>query len=86
MASVTFDTLALARALRERAAFTSGQAEGAAEAIASALSGTLATTSDLDALERRLSTRMETLEQRMTVRLGGTMVVVGATAALVKLL
>ncbi len=72
MASATFDTLALARALRD---------------IASALSGTLATTSDLDALEQRLSARMESLEQRMTIRLGGMMVVaVGAMAALVKLL
>lgn len=46
MTAVPFDTLKLARALRQ-ASFTNEQAEGAAEAIAGALQADLATKGDL---------------------------------------
>jgi hypothetical protein len=50
MTAVPFDTLKLARALRDKAHFTPEQAEGAADAIAEAVQTDLATKADLSAL------------------------------------
>ena len=47
MAKVAFDTLNLARQLRDRAGFSAAQAEGTAEALAASFSDELATRSDL---------------------------------------
>jgi hypothetical protein len=47
MTAVPFDTLALARALRDKAHFTPEQAEGAAEALATAISEQTATKADI---------------------------------------
>jgi hypothetical protein len=72
---VAFDTLAYARRLN-RAGFSDEQAEIQAEALAAAVTETLATKQDL-----------RELEYRLTLRLGGTVTVaVGAVAALVRLL
>ena len=50
--AIALDTLAYARRLRE-AGFTEAQAEGQAQALAAAMTDTLATKQDLDALEVR---------------------------------
>ncbi len=47
MTSAAFDTLKLARSLRDRAKFSPEQAEGLADAIAEALQGDLATKADV---------------------------------------
>ena len=55
MAAVSFDTLKLARKLRDTAEMTQAQAEGVADALAEAMSGAeLATKSDLVAVETAL--------------------------------
>jgi hypothetical protein len=76
MAAVPFDTLKLARKLQQ-ASFTPEQAAGAAEALAEAMSGAeLATKADL-----------RDLEQRLTIRLGGMLVVaVGVLLAAIRYL
>ncbi len=48
--SAAFDTLRLARTLRDKAHFTTEQAEGMADAMAEALQGDLATKADLAAV------------------------------------
>ncbi|MCB2055484.1 MAG: hypothetical protein KDE35_14730 [Geminicoccaceae bacterium] len=115
MATVPFDTLALAHKL-EAAGFDTRQAQGTAAALAETFAGELVTKSDLrqaldelrhdlrreiDELRQEINElrqearrdinelrhEMASLEQRMTIKLGGMMVVaVGVTAALVKLL
>jgi hypothetical protein len=65
MTAVPFDTLRLARKLREQAGFSAEHAEAAAEALAEAVGGAdLATKADL-----------RDLEQRLTVRMGGMLVI-----------
>jgi hypothetical protein len=65
MTALPFDSLKLARQLREKAGFTPEHAEAAAEALAEALGASeLATKSDL-----------LVLEQRMTIKLGGMLIV-----------
>lgn len=79
MTAVPFDTLALARRLREEANFTSEQAEGVASALAGALGADLVT-------KDFLRSELRDLEQRMTTKLGGMIVIaVGILAALIKL-
>lgn len=76
MTAVPFDTLELARRLRDEAHFTPEQAEGAAPAIAEAMRVQVATKADLVDLEHRL-----------TIKLGAMQaVLVALVAALVKLL
>lgn len=76
MTAVPFDTLELARRLRDEAHFTPEQAEGAARAIAEAMRDQVATKADLVDLEHRL-----------TIKLGAMQaVLVALVAALVKLL
>ena len=65
MTAVPFDTLKLARQLRDKAGFTPEHAEAAAEALAEAVGGAeIATKADL-----------RDLEQRLTIKFGGMLVV-----------
>jgi hypothetical protein len=65
MAAIPFDTLKLARQLREKAGFTPEHAAAAAEALAEAVGGAdLVTKADL-----------RELEQRLTIRFGGMLVI-----------
>jgi len=54
----SFDTLAYARRLRE-GGFTEAQAEASAEALAAAMTDTLATKQDLKELDVRMDARLE---------------------------
>ncbi|PZN70536.1 MAG: hypothetical protein DM484_28325 [Candidatus Methylumidiphilus alinenensis] len=100
MATIAFDTLKYAKRLKD-AGIPEKQAEAEAEALAEALEVNLkelATKDDLtreaallrrdmNELEVSLKRDMREMEQRMTIKLGGLMVVaVGAVATLVKLL
>jgi hypothetical protein len=69
MTAAPFDTLKLARALREKAKFTPEQAEGAADAIAEAVQSDLATRTDVVGAEQRLDGRLAGAEQRLNGRL-----------------
>jgi hypothetical protein len=74
MAAIPFDTLKLARSLREKAKFAQEQAEGVA-ALAGAFQDEIATKTDLRELELRL-----------TIKIGGMLVIaVGVLTALLKL-
>jgi hypothetical protein len=65
MTGVAFDTLKLARRLREQAGFTPEHAEAASEALAEAIGGAeLATKADL-----------RELEQRLTIKFGSMLIV-----------
>ncbi|MCK0209482.1 hypothetical protein MWN33_15720 [Starkeya koreensis] len=76
MGAIPFDTLKLARTLREKAHFTAEQAEGVADALADAFQDRVATKDDL-----------ALLEQRLTIKIGGMLVVaVGVLTALLKLI
>lgn len=69
MTAVPFDTLKLARQLREKAGFTPEHAEAAAEALAEAVGGAeLVTKADMTAALRDI-------ELRLTIRVGGMLVV-----------
>jgi hypothetical protein len=66
---VAFDTLKLARHLRDKAGFTPEHAEAAAEALAEAIGGAeLVTKADL-------AVALHDLEQRLTIKFGGMLVV-----------
>lgn len=60
---VAIDTLAYARKLRE-AGFSERQAEGQAEALAAAMTDTLATKQDLRELETRVEARFAAVDAR----------------------
>lgn len=76
MTAVPFDTLKLARSLREKGNFTQEQAEGVADALAEAFQDNVATKDDL-----------ALLEQRLTIKIGGMLVIaVGVLAAMEKLI
>ena len=81
MTAVPFDTLKLARALRNDAHMPAEQAEGVANALADAMSGAeLATKADLREMELRL-------KHDLTIRLGGMLAAsIAVDAALVKLI
>ncbi len=69
MTGVAFDTLKLARRLREQAGFTPEHAEAASEALAEAIGGAeLVTKTDLQIALRDL-------EQRLTIKLGSMLIV-----------
>ncbi len=72
MTSVAFDTLRLARALREKAKFTPEQAEGLADAMAEALQGDVATKVDLRETELRLQAELRDTEARLQADLRQT--------------
>ncbi len=85
MSTVTFDTHDFIRRLID-AGLDSRQAEAVVRVIAEAQSD-LTTKRDLTDLETRLVNRIEALEYRMTIKLGGIMIAaVGIVATLVKLL
>ena len=120
MSAVAFDTLKLARALRDKGRFTPEQAEGVADALSEAFRDDIATKddvareassiraelaseassiradlareiagvrADMKLMETSIRGEIVQLEQRMTIKLGGMMVVaVTMVAALVKLL
>jgi len=76
MNPVPFDTLKLARTLRDKAHFSLEQAEGVTEALSDAFQDRIATKEDLAALE-----------QRLTIKIGGMLVVaVGLLTALLKVI
>jgi hypothetical protein len=74
MGAIPFDTLKLARSLREKAKFPPEQAEGVADALSEAFQDEIATKTDLRELELRL-----------TVKIGGMLVVaIGVLTAILK--
>lgn len=82
MSTVTFDKLACSEALKA-GGFTPEQATVQANALDVALRETVATRHDLELVR----TEIHAAEQRMTLKLGGMLVVaVGVFAALVKVL
>ena len=82
MSTVTFDKLAYSEALKA-GGFTPEQATVQANALDVALRETVATRHDLELVR----TEIHAAEQRMTIKLGGMLVVaVGVFAALVKVL
>jgi hypothetical protein len=62
MTAVAFDTLKLARTLRDKAKLPPDQAEGFAEAISEAVQGDLATKADVKASESALRADIKTVE------------------------
>src|SRR3954468_17035004 len=64
MAAIPFDTLKLARSLRDKAKFPPEQAEGVADALSEAFQDEIATKTDLRELELRL-----------TIKIGGMLVI-----------
>ena len=82
MSTVTFDKLAYSEALKA-GGFTPAQATVQANALDVALRETVATKHDLEFVR----TEIRAAEQRMTIKLGGMLVIaVGVFAALVKIL
>jgi hypothetical protein len=82
MSSVPFDTLKFVERL-EAGGFTPAQAKAAAQAFAEASSQELATKSDIAKLESSI----QLLEQKMTIKLGGLIVVaVGVLLAAIRYL
>ncbi len=66
MSAVAFDTLKLARKLRDTAHMSAEQAEGIADALAEAMSGAeLATKRDLADVQRDLKSDIEQVELRL---------------------
>ena len=83
MLAAPFDTLKLAHALRDRAGFSQEHAEAAADALAEVLGEQVATKQDIkdlrteiDALRTEMVAGFRDVEQRLTIRLGGMLVVV----------
>ena len=68
------DTLRASRRLRE-AGFEEAQADALVGVLADDVSENVATKSDIALLEERLSARIDALEQRMMIRLGGLVAV-----------
>lgn len=86
MVAITFDTHVFVKKLIG-AGMPEAQAEILAAEQAALIEDKLATKRDLAEMEARLKAEIVAGEQRMTIRLGGMLVVaVGAVAALVKLL
>ena len=94
MAAAPFDTLKLARALRDRAGFSQEHAEAAADALADSLAEQVATKQDvkdlgtelraeiasvrseITALRAEMTAGFRDVEQRITIRFGGMLVIV----------
>ncbi len=84
--AIAFDTLAYAKRLKE-AGVPERQAEVQAEAMAELVEERLATKQDLKEIEVSLKYEIKEMEMRMTIRLGGMIVLaIGVVATLVKLL
>ena len=90
MATIGFDTHEAVKALTE-AGFSETQAETVVSTVREAIGSDLATKSDLEnglqTVKSELLSEMQSLELRMTLRLGGFMIAVGGLiVALIKLL
>ncbi len=86
MSAIAFDTHAVVKKLKA-AGFTEEQAEAQAQILSDIIDNSLATKRDIKELERSTTQLIKELEYRLTIRLGGMMVVaVGIVATLVKLL
>ena len=69
MTAVAFDTLKLARKLRDTAQMSQVQAEGVADALAEAMSGAeLATKGDLRELDLKMTGRFDAADERLERR------------------
>ena len=95
MSAVAFDTLKLARKLRDTAHMTQEQAEGIAAALAEAMSGAeLATKHDLADVKTELKADIHLLERDLKIWFGKIMawqltaiaVLLGVATAVVKLM
>src|SRR6266700_1413969 len=93
MPAAPFDTLKLARALRDKAGFTQEHAEAAADAFAEVIAEQVATKQDIRdlgveidslrtemrnefaAVRAEMAAGFRDIEQRITIRLGGMLVV-----------
>ena len=85
MASTTFDTLGYFEKLKA-AGVPEEQAKVQADALRELIDDRLTTKQDLRELETRLDNKIEKLEYRLTIRLGGMMAAsIAIVAALVKL-
>ncbi len=90
MATIGFDTHEAVKALTE-AGFSETQAETVVSTVREAIGSDLATKSDLEnglqTVKSELLAEIQSLELRMTLRLGGFMIAVGGLiVALIKLL
>lgn len=90
MATMGFDTHEAVKALTE-AGFSETQAETVVSTVREAIGSDLATKSDLEnglqTVKSELLSEIQSLELRMTLRLGGFMIAVGGLiVALIKLL
>ena len=86
MTTTTFDTLGYFEKLKA-AGFTEEQAKAQANALREVIEERLVTKGDLVQMELRLTSEMQKLELRMTLKLGAMMAAsVANVAALVKLL
>ncbi len=86
MTTVTFDTLGYFERLKN-AGFTEEQAKAQANALREVIEERLATKGDLVQMELRLTSEMQKLELRMTLKLGAMLAAsVAIVATLVKLL
>lgn len=91
MSAIAFDTLKLARSLREKAQLSSDQAEGFDDAISEALQGGVATRTDLRETELRLEAKIEASKAEILKWMFGTIglqtiVILGAVIALARLI
>ena len=71
--TVTFDTLSAAKELR-KTGFEDRQAEAVVTTISKAMSETVATKADLQLLRQYVDSRLDALENRLIIKLGGLMV------------
>ena len=90
MASVGFDTHEAVKALTG-VGFSEAQAESVVSTVRNALGGDLATKADLQRvkseLEAKIGSEIQSLQLRLTMRLGGLMIAVsGMVVALIKFL
>ncbi len=86
MTSITFDSLGYFEKLKA-AGFTEEQAKAQANALREVIEERLATKGDLVQMELRLTSEMQKLELRMTLKLGAMLAAsVAIVATLVKLL
>lgn len=84
MSDITFDTLQYTKKLRE-AGVPEQQAEIQAEALKELIEDKLATKSDLQKLEERLTNKINELSYKLTIRFGGMLVAaVLVLAAIIK--
>lgn len=83
-----FDTQHIYRNLASKGGFTEAQADALTDALRNVVShnvDNLATKDDISHLENKIRSEMKIMQQQLTIRLGGIMVVgIGALAALLQ--